>query len=148
MAAAKLYQCNFPLLSIPLPPPHFPSPHLPTSPPPHLPTSHSSAGKGLTGLRKLRVLRLDHNHLEQVAPGEVVSLASLVQLDLSYNQLTTVVGLGCLASLEELRLASNRLQALPNVSRCSKVLRPHPLPVSVVLTWCSHCTVAGTRCLL
>ena len=77
------------------------------------------------------MLRLDHNRLEQVAPGEVASLASLVQLDLSYNQLTTVAGLGCLASLEELRLASNRLQALPNVSRCSKVLRPHPLPVNV-----------------
>ena len=113
----------------------------------HLPPN-SSAGKGLTGLRKLHVLRLDHNCLEQVAPGEVASLAGLIQLDLSYNQLTAVEGLGCLASLEELRLASNRLQELPNISRCKKVLRPHPLPVTVALTCCSHCVVAGARHLL
>ena len=109
---------------------------------------NSSAGKGLTGLRKLHVLRLDHNRLEQVARGEVASLAGLVQLDLSYNQLTAVEGLGCLASLEELRLASNRLQELPNISRCKKVLRPHPLPVTVALMCCSHCVVAGAKHLL
>ena len=109
---------------------------------------HSSAGKGLTGLRKLHVLRLDHNRLEQVAPGEMASLAGLVQLDLSYNQLTVVESLGCLANLEELRLASNHLQELPNVSRCKKVPRPHPLPVTVALTCCSHCAVAGARHLL
>ena len=94
------------------------------------------------------MLRLDHNCLEQVAPGEVASLAGLIQLDLSYNQLTAVEGLGCLASLEELRLASNRLQELPNISRCKKVLRPHPLPVTVALMCCSHCVVAGARHLL
>ena len=98
------------------------------------------AGKGLSGLRKLRVLRLDHNHLEWVRAAEIVPLVSLLQLDLSYNRLTAVEGLNSLTGLEELRLASNHLPKLPNISRCQKVYRPHPPPANRVLMHCSfHC---------
>ena len=104
------------------------------------------AGKGLSGLRKLRVLRLDHNHLEWVRAAEIVPLVSLLQLDLSYNRLTAVEGLNSLTGLEELRLASNHLPKLPNISRCQKVYRPHPPPANRVLMHCSsHCVCTATR---
>jgi len=85
------------------------------------------------------VLRLDHNHLQQVGAVEIAPLVSLLQLDLSYNRLTAVEGLNCLTCLEELRLASNHLSKLPNMSRCHKVYRPHlpPGPIAIVLMHCS-----------
>lgn len=79
------------------------------------------AGKGLSGQVKLKILRLDHNHLRGVSAAELASCAQLQVVDLSHNLLEDVSGVGQLTELRELRLAHNLLPTLPDFHHCSKV---------------------------
>ena len=45
----------------------------------------------------------------------------MTHLDLTCNRLTAVDGLGTMFNLEELKLASNQLSELPDLSRCKRV---------------------------
>ena len=80
------------------------------------------AGKGLCCLKKLRILRLDHNQLQAISSNEIAPFSGdMTHLDLSYNRLTSIHGLGAIMNLEELKLAGNQLTDLPDLSRCKKV---------------------------
>ena len=58
----------------------------------------------------------------RLTAGELAPCCSLCQLELSHNQLETVIGLAALADLEELKMAANRLTTVPSdLSRCKKV---------------------------
>ncbi|OXB84068.1 UNVERIFIED_CONTAM: hypothetical protein H355_012186 [Colinus virginianus] len=76
-------------------------------------------GRALAGLRGLRKLSLSHNELGAESPGlphRLAELASLEELDLSFNRLRHLPeGLGCLRHLplESLMLDGNQLQTLP-----------------------------------
>lgn len=79
-------------------------------------------GKGLKNLRRLRSLRLDHNQLEVVTSNELTSCGChLTHVDFSHNSLTAIQGMASLGNLEELKLASNQLTQLPDLSHCKKV---------------------------
>ena len=78
-------------------------------------------GQGLSGQVKLRILRLDHNHLRGLTAAELASCAQLQVVDLSHNLLEGVSGLGRLTELRELRLAHNLLPALPDLRHLNKV---------------------------
>ncbi len=79
-------------------------------------------GSGLSGLKKLKQLRLDNNYLTTVTPSNLSSCGGhMTHLDLSHNHLTSVTGLGSLSNLEELKLRDNRLTCPPDLGRCRKV---------------------------
>ena len=68
----------------------------------------------LGGLAELRLLSLWGNSLTGAIPPELGALGNLMELDLDFNQLTSVPPeLGGLVSLESLSLRSNRLTAVP-----------------------------------
>lgn len=48
------------------------------------------SGKGLHGLNKLKVLRLDFNRINQISPSELGVCSQLVSLDLSSNHISSI----------------------------------------------------------
>lgn len=72
---------------------------------------------------KLQTVRLDHNQLGGVWSGAELASCSahLLELNLSYNRLVGVEAVATLPNLTELDLAGNKLQLVPDFSRCSKV---------------------------
>jgi Leucine-rich repeat (LRR) protein len=47
-------------------------------------------GKGLQGLNRLQMLRLDFNRISQLSPSELGVCTQLVSLDLSSNQICSI----------------------------------------------------------
>ncbi|XP_076458141.1 uncharacterized protein LOC143291891 [Babylonia areolata] len=80
-----------------------------------------SLGKGLSGQKKLKCLRLDSNRLSKLDTSELVSCVSLTSLDLSNNRLTNLSAISYLPNLEELFAAGNGLQKLTDLHRCKKL---------------------------
>ncbi|XP_070581289.1 protein phosphatase 1 regulatory subunit 7-like [Ptychodera flava] len=80
-----------------------------------------SIGKGLSNLRKLKMLRLDNNQICKVESRELAVCGQLTFLDISNNRIDNLVSLNCLQCLEELYASENRLQRVTDLSRCKKL---------------------------
>lgn len=78
-------------------------------------------GKGLQHVRKLKVLRLDNNHLSKIGYREIGCCSQLTVLDISCNNITDVSALNALPALEEVDLSNNKIAKLPDMGRCKKI---------------------------
>ncbi|KAI8506452.1 hypothetical protein Bbelb_158790 [Branchiostoma belcheri] len=77
-------------------------------------------GKGLSCLRKLKILRIDSNDISQLEGKELTANSQLTHLDVSCNKLQELAAVNCLPHLEELNASNNRLAAIRNM-RCKKL---------------------------
>ncbi|XP_033743848.1 protein phosphatase 1 regulatory subunit 7-like [Pecten maximus] len=77
-------------------------------------------GKGLSGLSKLKHLRIDCNRLLKLEAAELSCCSQLTTLDISFNLLDNVSALNYLPHLEELLAAGNRLRSV-DLSRCKRL---------------------------
>ncbi|XP_035694547.1 protein phosphatase 1 regulatory subunit pprA-like [Branchiostoma floridae] len=77
-------------------------------------------GKGLSCLRKLKILRIDSNDISQLEGKELTANSQLTHLDASCNKLQELAAVNCLPHLEELNASNNRLAAIRNM-RCKKL---------------------------
>ncbi|XP_021353227.1 187-kDa microtubule-associated protein AIR9-like [Mizuhopecten yessoensis] len=77
-------------------------------------------GKGLSGLSKLKHLRIDCNRLLKLEAAEVSCCSQLTTLDISFNILDNISALNYLPHLEDLLAAGNRLRSV-DLSRCKRL---------------------------
>ncbi|XP_019642620.1 PREDICTED: protein phosphatase 1 regulatory subunit 7-like [Branchiostoma belcheri] len=77
-------------------------------------------GKGLSCLRKLKILRIDSNDISQLEGKELTANSQLTHLDVSCNKLQELAAVNCLPHLEELNASNNRLAAIRTM-RCKKL---------------------------
>lgn len=90
----------------------------------HLQLQHnmiSTLGKGLSHLRKLKVLRIDCNQLSRLDVREIAACSSLTSLNISSNRLDNIGAVNCLPNLEELFSSNNCLRVVSDLSRCKKL---------------------------
>ncbi|XP_033630919.1 protein phosphatase 1 regulatory subunit 7-like [Asterias rubens] len=81
----------------------------------------NNLGRCLSCLKKLKVLRLDSNHLRKLESREIASCSQLTFLDISSNRIDNLTGLNCLSTLEELHATHNDLKSVGELSRCKKL---------------------------
>ena len=84
--------------------------------------SIKNLGRGLKGLAKLEVLRLDMNSITEVDGSiNLEGCNSLVNLNLANNAVESVQNLFCLHKLEKLDLSYNRLSNIVSLANCSSI---------------------------
>ena len=83
----------------------------------------SNLGKGLRGLSKLEILRLDLNSLTQIDANEsLYGCNSLADLNISNNAIEEIHNLSCIHKLEKLDLANNKLSSIQGLTNCSSLV--------------------------
>ena len=78
-------------------------------------------GSGLSGQKKLQVIRLDHNKIESITWSDINGCNRLIQLDISDNLVKMFLGRCALEHLEELKVANNQLTTAPDITGCKMV---------------------------
>lgn len=69
----------------------------------------------------LRKLQLDNNIIEEIPEKSLESLTQLEWLDLSFNNIENICGLGKLVHLRDLSLAHNRIKTICNLDSLTKL---------------------------
>ncbi|PIK38204.1 hypothetical protein BSL78_24957 [Apostichopus japonicus] len=90
----------------------------------HLQLQHNrirKIGDGLKSKKRLKILRLDSNHLEMIESRELAPLSALVSLDVSFNKLQDISSINTLSVLEEFNASHNRLEVVADIGRCKKL---------------------------
>jgi Leucine-rich repeat (LRR) protein len=77
--------------------------------------------KGFSELKSLKVLNLGHNNFNEF-PVEILNINSIIELNLSSNQLKTLPDLSSLSNLEILKVGRNQISVLsPSIGKLTKL---------------------------
>ncbi|XP_041359793.1 protein phosphatase 1 regulatory subunit 7-like [Gigantopelta aegis] len=78
-------------------------------------------GRGLSGLKKLKQLRLDSNQLVKLETSDLVACVQLTTINLSSNFIDNLKALSYLPNLVELFASGNRLRKVSDLQRCKQL---------------------------